>query len=426
MIFRKSFNPSLTGPIFISYRQSDGINLATNIAWALRSAGIAVWHDKTDLPPGDTARSLKSALSSGLSGAVLIVTPDIGESRIVRRIELPRILKLAHRARFVFAIGTTIRKPDATVDYSAADRLLGPRWTRLADRVQHPIDTEEGRWKLVEDLLQQRVQAIRAEKGEGQSFMIHAQTRVTAKSWDNDGSDLTVRFAAPTDSTLPSTQCLELLAKTLPMIARAAPLARPSTVQIKGGMHLSVALAFGMAFPSTIVPSVEVLDVVGERWQTPFANSGSSDQSLLTSTPVAATGKSTDRRVLVFVDLIAEPSPGAFERLVARGGWLAARHIRIRDAGDRIEPAQGAAIARELSSIIRTLSGEHDNAEVHLLLRAPMAIAVLLGTRMNTVPITSYEWTAGDGGSEGPTYHPVLRLASGKVDGPIVDVLPTS
>ena len=68
------------GPVFISYRHSDGREIAVALAWALRAAGVPVWHDQTDLPPGDTERRLAEALSSGLSGAVLVVTREIEDS----------------------------------------------------------------------------------------------------------------------------------------------------------------------------------------------------------------------------------------------------------------------------------------------------------------------------------------------------------
>ncbi|MCE2511797.1 MAG: toll/interleukin-1 receptor domain-containing protein [Acidimicrobiia bacterium] len=63
------------GPVFISYRQSDGREIAETLAWALRAAGVPVWHDQTDLPPGDTERrparfngSINSAFRPSTSG----------------------------------------------------------------------------------------------------------------------------------------------------------------------------------------------------------------------------------------------------------------------------------------------------------------------------------------------------------------------
>src|SRR5579859_3479199 len=120
-------------PVFISYRTSDGSDLATSLAWALRATGVPVWHDLTDLPPGDTTRRLQEALTQGLSGAALLITPDIGHSQVVRDIEVPGLLQLEPDPDFTFAIGSIIgdraspgSAPAARggLDYAAADTLL--------------------------------------------------------------------------------------------------------------------------------------------------------------------------------------------------------------------------------------------------------------------------------------------------------------
>ena len=64
------------GPLFLSYRQSDGTAIVASLAWLLRAAGIPVWRDKDDLPPGDTADRLEQAIADGLSGAVFVITPE--------------------------------------------------------------------------------------------------------------------------------------------------------------------------------------------------------------------------------------------------------------------------------------------------------------------------------------------------------------
>src|SRR5690349_12520658 len=79
------------GPVFVSYRQSDGTELAVALAWLLRAAGVPVWHDQTDLPPGDTDSRLQAALADGLSGGVLVVTREIEHSSVVRDIELQQL-----------------------------------------------------------------------------------------------------------------------------------------------------------------------------------------------------------------------------------------------------------------------------------------------------------------------------------------------
>ena len=112
------------GPVFLSHRHSDGADLALALAWALRASGVPVWLDQCDLPPGDTERRLEEALRSGLSGAVLLVTPDIAASSVVKEIELPHLLRLEAEGTFTLSIASTIKAEAGGLDYSAPDHLL--------------------------------------------------------------------------------------------------------------------------------------------------------------------------------------------------------------------------------------------------------------------------------------------------------------
>ncbi len=99
------------GPIFISYRQSDG----TATAVTLRAAGVPVWQDRDDLPPGETEHLLEIAIAAGLSGAVLTVTPEIERSAVIRVIEAPALLDQAdaHPDAFTLQLASTVERPDS-------------------------------------------------------------------------------------------------------------------------------------------------------------------------------------------------------------------------------------------------------------------------------------------------------------------------
>src|SRR2546427_11714267 len=97
------------GPIFISYRTSDGADPALRLAWAIRATGVPVWHDQRDLLPGDIERRLEEALRAGLSGAVIVVTEDVERSEVVRFVEVARLLELARSdARFTLVIANAV------------------------------------------------------------------------------------------------------------------------------------------------------------------------------------------------------------------------------------------------------------------------------------------------------------------------------
>jgi hypothetical protein len=90
-------------PIFLSYRQKDGTRITAELAWLLRAAGIPVWRDKDDLPPGDTEARLTQAIADGISGGILVTTPDLRNSNVVKFVEAPRLLEL-HEANPQFAL----------------------------------------------------------------------------------------------------------------------------------------------------------------------------------------------------------------------------------------------------------------------------------------------------------------------------------
>lgn len=126
-------------PIFISYRQSDGTKTCAELAWLLRGGGIPVWQDKDDLPPGDTEESLRQAIGDGISGGVLVTTPEVAKSDVVKRVEAP-LLFASHKAHPSFALGiaNAVEREPGKIDYSAPERLLGMAADTLSGVDQHP------------------------------------------------------------------------------------------------------------------------------------------------------------------------------------------------------------------------------------------------------------------------------------------------
>ncbi len=185
------------GPVFISYRQSDGLAGAMKVAWALRAAGVPVWHDQTDLPPGDTTRRLTEALASGLSGAVLVVTPEIGSSHVVRKIELPQLLKLERDETFTLAIASVVERIGGKLDYDAPDRLLQQRPGTLSRIDQRPVRTDRERADLARALARRRLEAIRpGVAGAARTLSLDIQTRVPPFAARPD-ADLVLRLRPP-------------------------------------------------------------------------------------------------------------------------------------------------------------------------------------------------------------------------------------
>jgi len=226
------------GPTFLSYRASDGRDHAESLAWALRAAGVPVWHDETDLPPGDTRERLVEALKSGLSGAVLVVTPEIVASPVVRDIEVPALRTLAADPAFSLAIASTIEdlSRPGHLDFGAPDRLLGLPADSLRPFKQYRVPADIS--TIARELARRR---MRVHRELGQVVLeINLQTRLEAQA-EVSGSGLVVRTRPPTGGRrCPPAGIWQPLAdflRDLPQLAEASAAER---LLVRGGAHLSV------------------------------------------------------------------------------------------------------------------------------------------------------------------------------------------
>ncbi len=73
---------------------------------------------------------------------------------------------------------------------------------------------------------------------------------------------------------------------------------------------------------------------------------------------------------------------------------------------------EGTGVTHAVMTAIRREWGRRGNGEVHLFLRVPFPMAVLMGHLSNTLDAVVYEW--GDKG-----YVPVARVKSGSGEGAV-------
>ena len=416
------------GPVFVSYRQSDGTEIATNLAWALRSAGVPVWHDRSDLPPGDTERRLGEAVESGLSGAVLVVTPEIGASSVIRELELPRLLVLATESDFTFSIASVIEKQDGGLDYQAPDRLMSIPGASLSRLRQDAASSAGSIADIARDHCRRRMEALREEIVDaGRTIEINVQTRLSPSANQLHG-DLVVRLRPPLlGERRPNRQGLEDLGRFLADLPYLLTIADARHARVSGGAHLSVAFALGAAMPTTLLGRVEVIDTAGHSW----ALTENAPASTISKRLIEITDRSPPERnsghAFVYVDLLPSRSDYAFEQLLEahRNRVAAAFHIRSAIEGN-LRPADAAAIVAEVSHAIRQAASYSETSEVHVLLRCPWTVALLLGRTLNTVRVNLYEWedgSDGEGNRVSPRYLPSLVVRSGAGGSPIENVV---
>lgn len=415
-------------PVFISYRQSDGTSHAESLEGLLRAAGLVVWRDNSDLRAGTTIDRLEQALTNGLSAGVLVVTPEIVYSEIVRERELPRLLELGRDSAFSLCIANAIpRAGDGSkCDYDGPDRLLrlSPART-LADKKQSNILAPTGEVEIVRDLLMHRVEQRRPRiREQGRPFTIRVQTRPTPFAFEADEDDLHIRISPSNNGRLPSRDGLERLKTTLPLTGDAVFASGARITRISGGAHLSVALAFGAALPETKIGNVEVLDARDQIWSSVIPE----DDPMITQAQSRLIPLEEPRsvempgRAAIFVNLTHDPDRTAFERLVCDSTDKFATASEISVLGsDRIDPREAGRLSAAIAKQIKQLAAASGRAELHLAFHGPFPMAILIGRHLNTLRTVIYEWETSGAGSS--NYSPALILEPGIAGGPIADVL---
>ena len=414
------------GPVFISYRRNDGLSLAVETAWALRAAGVPIWRDLDDLPPGDTSLRLGEALASGLSGAVLLVTPDIGESRVIREIELPQLLSLARSDAFTLSVASAIEREPGKLDYNKPDELLGLAKGTLAGMNQQPIGTARERADVARAQARRRMAAIRPEvEAAGALLLVDIQTRIPPFAVRAD-ADLVLRLRPPMEGDRrPNRSGLEDLRHFLADLPELRARAGADQVRVQGGAHLSAAFALGAALPTTLMGRVEAVDTEGQLWSL-TGNAQPGAGSLIKE--VSRTGSAAHGKpVAVFLDLLPTRSDAAFDKFVAARAEEIPGVLHLRPVREGVLVAEtSAALVGEAALRVREFAGAYGATEVHHLLRCPWTIALLLGRTLNTLRVHLYEWEDGpadDGSHSEPRYLPSLIVRSGVGGSPIEQVV---
>ncbi|MGW4830807.1 SAVED domain-containing protein [Amycolatopsis japonica] len=389
-------------PIFLSYRHSDGDALAERAAWVLRTHGVPVWHDQTHLSPGRFQRRLQEALDSGLSGAVLLVTEDMALSSFVRELELPNLLRLEADSAFTFAIGNTITDSDGRLDYGAPDRLLPQEIATLSDFDQFAVYDHAGLARLASEMAVRRVRRAAVDD----RLHLDIQTRVPALGTRK--APLAVRTRPPMSGTsVPPVEAWEDFAPFLCELPRIIQSAGVQHLHITGGAHLSMAFALGAALPTTTGLTVTIAAQDGTEW------TGAETQTVsLVQSAIPLHGR-PDGPVAVYLDLVPTSPNKGFRHYAKSHDY--AHAVEIAVAKREPIPAEAApALVTELRRRIGEIAGSR---HVHLFMRVPFPLAVMLGRTSNTLRVTLYEWEKE---AEPPTYLEMATVSAGRIGGPVV------
>jgi hypothetical protein len=365
---------------------------------------VPAWHDKVDLLASDISAELDAALNRGLSGALLVVTPDSIRSGAVRTVELPAILALANNPSFILVVGNALKVGDH-LDYKAPDELLGLERGTLSNVKQMTLTSAEEATEIAGAVARLRVQRLQPST----ELAIDIQTRVMPNAGAFDG--LLIRLEPPEASqSLPPQDALPPFQNFLRVLPELIERSGANGITLSGGAHLSVAFCVGAAVPTTLNRTLRITDQDGGVWGDGTSDAGPDpkvipDEFGRAGAPVA-----------VFLDV--HPERVAIDTFLTfveaeRESYSAALELRIRT---RIPPSDGAGLAKKLARSVREFAASHRTEVIHLCLRTPWPLAVLLGRHFNTFEVLVHEFERPD------TYRPLACVKSGAGGGPIVSI----
>ena len=256
---------------------------------------------------------------------------------------------------------------------------------------------------------------------------INVQTRLDPAASINR-HDLVLRFRPPAlGDRRPSREGLEALQQSLQNLPRLLSIAGADKASITGGAHLTVAFALGASGPTTLLGRVDAIDTNGLTWahdnRRPDPAHSRQLLKVTERTPISA----QSAEAVVYVDLLSERNDTSFDQFVRSQSDRFAHVFHIRpEAEGFLDPVDSDEIISQVSSVIRQAGSLSGTSEVHLLLRCPWTVALLLGRTLNTVRVHLYEWEDGpddNGNPVAPRYLPSIVVRSGAGGSPIEKVV---
>ena len=381
----------VTGSVFISYRRSParakGDEEALQVRNALRDRGVPTWRDLDDLKPVPTNNDLIATITSeATAGAVLLVSPEVEESQMIRVVEAPNILE-----RFRQGDGFFIKPVLIDLHYSDVDRVLGlagvfqPIRNFDIHRIESKsLDADDAR-EIANAVLKQRLEAIRAHHpNQAVSIGLYSRRSPSAEGLTLC-HDVTPYFT--NRDALPLAYA-KIEAALFDAASALAATDNRISVVARGNAALPLGVLFGAVY------SPFVFDLVWKQsapWGELENWSIKSDVAQVATTVHYAEDDLTSEDLLLAVSINAVVDYAAAEYVAAANlSPRAMISIGLADGplkrGETITPQQGLKIARDALDAARTLKDRlrMKRANLHLFLSCPLALAVLIGQDLNT------------------------------------------
>lgn len=401
-----------TGKSFLSYRRSRSAEASLLIA-AQHDHGIPTWQDQRDLNEVPTSDELRHILEDRLTAnALLWITPDVETSDVIRKIEVPGILKRIRVEDGFFLIpvragGISYQRAGEVIDQQLSIDDLS-NWN-LRNVTADPIGMDEAA-QIARYVLARRIQAVHRQLDPDLPLRVtlHTRTRPAFQAGTALMLDWSERFSGR--ETKPLTW-RDVLLPALHQIASAIRLHGGGRPIIASGLpSIPAATAFGVAFLAQAGQSISWSQYTpgkpDQLWGIDAAREPAGFAFRTTERDISA----RDLAVLVSVAEDVEPafSQTAEESLPTFRAVTRIFHSDHRRF-DITSPQQAADIAATVIEAIRTARETYrPMGTIHLFMAVPVGLAMLIGQGLNTFGnVQTYEHIPTDGVG---SYHAAASL----------------
>lgn len=384
-----------TGRLFLSYKRSR-VAEVESLIHHLHNHGIPTWQDRRNLVSEPTIEAIRGALDDRTTaGAIVWLTKDVADSRVILEEEAPRIMA---RARSGDGFTTKLCLADE-LGYEDADRVLvmpssleRPSKSWNLRRVKGNPAERDSLLQVARAALFRRLAQIHAASAPSEPLrlLVHAHARATPAF--QVGPALAVDWVRHFEHrhVPPNAWATDLL-PALDSVAEATRSSAPGRrIVAEGFMTISTALALGRVFmePGGISCSWRQLPK-GEIWSLLHENSDCGFSALLAQHDSSA----YDLAVLVSIRGVVEPAVRATPDLP---NFRAILRIQARDnpgATDISSPLQASSLARLVADEIRNAKRHNPLVrKTHIFYAGPAGVAMMIGQQLNAIgPVQTYE-----------------------------------
>lgn len=402
-----------TGRSFLSYRRTR-LGEARLLIEAQHDLGIPTWQDLSDLDAGHTDALLRETLEAETTAnAVCWLTPDIEESNVITRTELPGIVKRIDKNDGFFMVPVAA----GGLDYKDVTRVVGTyvgahdlgQWN-VRKALSDPISVTDAA-DIAGQVLKRRIQEISKRLPAGERLRLVLNTR--KKPSFEPGVALSLDWTHRFDGRLanPPGAWKEQLLPALETVAQNCEQHAPGRRIIAEGLcALPAAVALGSAFLTTRRLSLAWRQISPKRPPEVWSLTEKPEASGFTAqiSPVNTSGD--DLALLVSVASNVESAFGASRpQLPAFRGMVVVTKPG-KYPHDIETPGKAVDIVRVIAEALRQSRDTlQPRGTVHLFLALPAGLAVMIGQTLNTFgPVQTYEHVGTDAVG---VYQPAALLA---------------